>query len=129
MVIHLKPVDEKVRLALRLALEKEKQESVNIMQQLHQTVNPEARELKIRKEYKHNLFFIFAIFITGIIAYSNSFDCSLHFDDANFFEKIVTVDSVSIGNWLRLFPTRPIGILTFALNYHFLVLMYGDIIW
>ena len=34
---------------------------------------------------KYDLLFIFAILITGIIAYSNSFDCSFHFDDAIFF--------------------------------------------
>ena len=49
--------------------------------QLHQSVDPEKREFKINKKY--NFLFIFAIFITGIIAYSNSFDCSFHFDDNN----------------------------------------------
>ena len=70
---------------------------------------------KINKIY--NLLFIFVILIAGIIAYSNSFDCSLHFDDANVFDSSVTVDSASISDWIRLFPSRPLGILTFAVDY------------
>jgi len=72
--------------------------------------------VNIKKVY--NLFFIFVIFIAGIIAYSNSFDCSLHFDDAKFFEKIEKIVSPGIGDWLLLFPSRPLGNLTFALNYY-----------
>jgi tetratricopeptide (TPR) repeat protein len=68
---------------------------------------------------KYNLLFILTIFITGIIAYSNSFDCSFHFDDGNIFHSSVTSGSASISDWLRLFPSRPIGILTFVLNYYF----------
>jgi tetratricopeptide (TPR) repeat protein len=100
---------------------KTKQESVQPPQKLHQVVDTEERELKTRRDYSHNLFFIFVIFIAGIIAYSNSFDCSLHFDDYNIFNNIpstIVIDSASISDWLRLFPTRPIGTLTFALNYH-----------
>jgi tetratricopeptide (TPR) repeat protein len=98
---------------------KTKQESDNTRQQLHQSVNPEERKLPTNNKY--NLLFILAIFITGIIAYSNSFDCSFHFDDGNIFNNIynhVTAGSASIGDWIRLFPNRPIGILTFALNYN-----------
>jgi tetratricopeptide (TPR) repeat protein len=67
---------------------------------------------------KYNLLFILTIFITGIIAYSNSFDCSFHFDDGNVFHSSVTAGSASISDWIRLFPNRPIGILTFVLNYN-----------
>jgi tetratricopeptide (TPR) repeat protein len=70
---------------------------------------------------KYDLLFILTIFITGIIAYSNSFDCSFHFDDSNVFHNIhssVTADSAEIGDWLRFFPARPIGMLTFAINYN-----------
>ena len=86
------------------------------MQQLHHPVNSEERNLKIDK--KNNFLFIVAIFIAGIIAYSNSFDCSFHFDDDNVFHSSVTTGSASIGDWIRLFPARPIGMLTFALNYN-----------
>jgi len=68
---------------------------------------------------KNNLLFILIIFITGIIAYSNSFDCSFHFDDNNVFKSSVTTGSASIGDWIRIFPNRPIGMLTFFLNFHF----------
>ena len=67
---------------------------------------------------KNNFLFIVAIFIAGIIAYSNSFDCSFHFDDDNVFHSSVTTGSASIGDWIRLFPSRSIGMLTFALNYN-----------
>jgi hypothetical protein len=98
---------------------KTKQESDNTRQQLHQSVNPEEKKLPTNNKY--NLLFILAIFITGVIAYSNSFDCSFHFDDGNVFNNISISDtggSASIGEWLRLFPNRPIGILTFAINYN-----------
>ena len=56
--------------------------------------------------------------MAGIIAYSNSFDCSFHFDDAHVFDSSVTTDSATIVDWIRLAPTRPLGILTFAVNYN-----------
>ena len=31
---------------------------------------------------------------------------------------MLLVNSASIGDWLRLFPNRPIGMLTFAINYN-----------
>ena len=98
---------------------KNKQENVHVQQKQHLAVDPEERKLETNNKY--NLLFIIAILIAGIIAYSNSFDCSFHFDDNNVFNDIksrVTVGSASIGDWLRLFPSRPIGILTFALNYN-----------
>jgi tetratricopeptide (TPR) repeat protein/uncharacterized membrane protein YwzB len=60
------------------------------------------------------------IILLGIIIYSNSFTCSFHFDD---FPRIV--DNTSIRNladvkaWLNIYPSRPVGMFTFALNYHF----------
>lgn len=66
---------------------------------------------------KNNILLIFTILIAGIIAYSNSFDCSFQFDDVHVFVSSVTTNSASIGEWLRIFPTRPIGMLTFAINY------------
>jgi protein O-mannosyl-transferase len=67
---------------------------------------------------KHNLIFIIYILIAGVIAYSNSFDCSFHFDDSYVFKSSVTGDTASIGDWIRLHPARPIGMLTFAINYN-----------
>ncbi|PKN52951.1 MAG: hypothetical protein CVU55_06950, partial [Deltaproteobacteria bacterium HGW-Deltaproteobacteria-13] len=65
---------------------------------------------------KYNLLFILAILTAGVIAYSNSFDCSIHFDDRNIFNNSITTDSATIGDWIRPFPSRPLGILTFAAN-------------
>lgn len=95
---------------------KNKQENVHVQQKQHLAVDPEERKLKV--DNKYNFLFIVAILIAGIIAYSNSFDCSFHFDDSNIFHSSVTTGSASIGDWLRLFPSRPIGILTFAFNYN-----------
>ncbi|MCG6535030.1 MAG: hypothetical protein L7F78_10120, partial [Syntrophales bacterium LBB04] len=66
-----------------------------------------------------NLFFPVVIMLTGIIIYSNTFDCSFHFDDYNIIESNVVKESAGIKDWINLFPGRPVGILTFALNYHF----------
>ena len=37
---------------------------------------------------------------------------------AIFIQSSVTKGSATIGDWIRLFPARPIGILTFAINYN-----------
>ena len=67
---------------------------------------------------KHaNLLLISVIIISGIIAYSNSFDCSFHFDDENVFHSSITESTSTLADWLRLFPNRPVGIITFYLNY------------
>jgi tetratricopeptide (TPR) repeat protein len=76
----------------------------------------EEKYFKMNKKY--NLLFIVYILIAGVIAYSNSFDCSFHFDDNNIFKSSFTGDTASIGDWLHLHPARPIGMLTFAMNYN-----------
>ena len=45
----------------------------------------EEKNFEMNKKY--NLLFIIVILAAGIIAYSNSFDCSFHFDDGNFYSK------------------------------------------
>lgn len=67
---------------------------------------------------KYNFLLIAVIFIAGIVAYSNSFDCSFHFDDGNVFHSSVTSTSATLGDWIRLFPNRPVGVGTFFLNFH-----------
>lgn len=67
---------------------------------------------------KHNLLFILAILAAGVIVYSNSFDCSFHFDDRNILNSSIAKSSTTIHDWIRLFPTRPLGMLTFAANYN-----------
>jgi tetratricopeptide (TPR) repeat protein len=67
---------------------------------------------------KHNLLVVLVILAAGFIAYSNSFDCSLHFDDRNILNSSIAKSSTTISDWIRLFPTRPVGVLTFAANYN-----------
>ncbi len=67
---------------------------------------------------KYNFLLILVILTMGIIAYSNSFDCSIHFDDRNIFHYSVTRDSATVADWIHLFPNRPLGIVTFAANYN-----------
>ena len=56
----------------------------------------------------------------GAIAYSNSFDCSFHFDDTPNIEDNITIRNLSnIKTWWGFVPSRPIGYLSFALDYHF----------
>jgi tetratricopeptide (TPR) repeat protein len=56
----------------------------------------------------------------GAIAYSNSFDCSFHFDDTPNIEDNITIRNLSnVKAWWVFYPSRPIGYLSFALDYHF----------
>ena len=90
-------------------------QSVNTAQPHPQTVDTEAHYFLTNPKY--NFLYILAIIIAGIIAYSNSFDCTFHFDDANIFKDNITMGSANYGEGVRAWPSRPIGILTFALNY------------
>ena len=77
-------------------------------------------EKKVEKKNYFNLLGLIIIILLGIIIYSNSFNCSFHFDD---FHNIV--DNQKIQNlsdvkaWWNFVPSRPLGSLSFALNYHF----------
>ena len=67
-----------------------------------------------------SLFVILIIIVLGIIIYSDTFKCAFQFDDFNNI-----VDNVRIRNladikaWWNFYPTRPVSVFTFALNYHF----------
>jgi len=55
-----------------------------------------------------------------MIAYSNSFDCSFHFDDVPTIENNIAIRNLSnVKAWWGFYPSRPIGYLSFALDYHF----------
>ena len=72
------------------------------------------------KEKKFNLFALFLIVIAGIAAHSNSFHCAFIFDDnPNITENLRIRNLWDIHSWWSFNPRRPIGFLTFALNYHF----------
>jgi protein O-mannosyl-transferase len=66
------------------------------------------------------LISIVLICLVGIIAYSNSFDCSFHFDDVPTIEENIAIRTLSdVKAWWGFYPSRPIGFLSFALDYHF----------
>ncbi len=75
---------------------------------------------QVKKNKHTDLVGLAIIILLGIIIYSNSFNCSFHFDD-----NIRIVNNASIRNladvkaWWGYYPTRPVGMFTFALNYHF----------
>lgn len=64
-----------------------------------------------------HLLFVAVILITGVIVYSNSFDCSFHSDDSNVIG--LSRGSDRLGDWIEIFPSRPVGVATFFLNHHF----------
>jgi tetratricopeptide (TPR) repeat protein len=92
----------------------------------HKPIRKRGKEIKkpsLFKEKINKYDFLFAfliIIVLGIIIYSNSFKCVFQFDDFNNI-----VDNVKIRNladikaWWNFYPTRPVGVFTFALNYHF----------
>jgi len=60
------------------------------------------------------------IILLGIIAYSNSFNCSFHLDDSyNIVENGLIRNLWDVKSWMSFYPTRPVSVFTFALNYHF----------
>ena len=72
------------------------------------------------KQQNYNIFSVILIVFLGIIIYSNSFQCSFHFDDNNSFVDNAKVhDLNNIKDIWHYSPTRFIGILSLAINYHF----------
>jgi tetratricopeptide (TPR) repeat protein len=61
------------------------------------------------------------IILTGIIIYSNSLNCSFHFDDTISIENNSNIHNLSNlkALWAEYGPLRFIPYLSFALNYHF----------
>jgi hypothetical protein len=60
------------------------------------------------------------IILLGIKIYSNSFDCSFHFDDISRIVNNPDIRNLAdVKAWWNTYPSRPVGMFTFALNYHF----------
>ena len=60
------------------------------------------------------------IVLISIIIYSNSFDCSFHFDDSIDIVNNPTIREITnVKAWWNYSVTRPVSMFTFALNYHF----------
>ena len=71
-------------------------------------------------KFPGSLISITFICLAGLIAYSNSFDCSFHFDDVPTIVDNVAIRSLSnVKAWWGFYYSRPVGYLSFALNYHF----------
>jgi protein O-mannosyl-transferase len=76
--------------------------------------------LKNQKKSYSDLAGIAIIIILGIIIYSNSFTCSFHFDDlSRIVDNPRIRDLANVRSWWNYYPSRPVGIFTFVLNYHF----------
>ncbi|MCK9613782.1 MAG: tetratricopeptide repeat protein [Bacteroidales bacterium] len=60
------------------------------------------------------------ILLLGVIIYSNSFNCSFHFDDlVNIVNNKAIQNLSDVKTWWNYSPNRPVSMFTFALNYHF----------
>jgi len=60
------------------------------------------------------------IILTGIIIYSNSFDCSFHFDDYDNIVNNKKIHDLSDSEaWWNFSKNRPVSMFSFVLNYHF----------
>ena len=78
------------------------------------------KEERKTRQVPWGLVSIVLICLVGVIAYSNSFDCSFHFDDTPNIEENIAIRNLSnIKAWWNFQPSRPIGFLSFALDYHF----------
>ena len=77
-------------------------------------------EKPVKTNHHYDLVGLAAILLLGFIIYSNSFNCSFHFDDnQNILNNVKIRDLWNVKAWWEYSPSRAIGFLTFALNYHF----------
>jgi len=102
------------KVALKKAKKKEKE------------IPAKGKERGTNRQFLWRSVSIVLICLTGVIAYSNSFDCSFHFDDVPTIEENSAIRNLSdVKAWWGFYSSRPIGFLSFALNYHF----YGLDVW
>lgn len=77
---------------------------------------------KFHLRQNFNLLAVLFIIAAAVLAYSNSFDCELLYDDASSItnqEVIRDLDNFkAVDLWLKV-NFRPLSMFTFALNYHF----------
>jgi tetratricopeptide (TPR) repeat protein len=75
---------------------------------------------RFKKSRYSNFVGLAIIILLGIIIYSNSFDCSFHFDDYPQIVNNMKIQNLQdVQAWWNSSPNRPISTFTFALNYHF----------
>ena len=69
---------------------------------------------------KRTLIFLSIIFLVGFLSYANTFKDSFHFDDFNYILENNQIHQLNkLDRIWNFWPIRFIGVLTFALNYHF----------
>lgn len=81
---------------------------------------PVAKQQKAPAKKNNNFLWFSAILIiiTGTLVYSNSFNCSFHFDDLQNIAFNPDIQDISnVSAWWNYYPSRPVGIFTFVLNY------------
>lgn len=77
-------------------------------------------EIQVKKQGYADLVGLVIITLLGIIIYSNSFNCSFHFDDYPSIINNTLIHKLSdVKDWWNFSPNRPVPIFTFVLNYHF----------
>jgi len=75
---------------------------------------------QVKKNRYADILGLAIIILLGIIIYSNSFQCSFHFDDLPRIVNNPNIRNlVDVKAWWNSYPMRPVGMFTFALNYHF----------
>jgi protein O-mannosyl-transferase len=75
---------------------------------------------QVTKNNYFNLIGLAIILLLGILIYSNSFNCAFHFDDISRIADNTSIRNIGdVKAWWNYYPTRPAGMFTFALNYHF----------
>ncbi len=67
-----------------------------------------------------NLLGLAVITVLGILIYSNSFNCPFELDDLQNIMNNTSIRNLSdVHAWWNFYPMRPLGVLSFAINYHF----------
>jgi protein O-mannosyl-transferase len=85
----------------------------------HHKQHQQAKTQPKKKDYT-NVIGLAVIILLGIIIYSNCFNCSFHFDDYQNIVNNTKIRNLSdIKAWWNFIPNRPLGVMTFVLNYHF----------
>ena len=76
--------------------------------------------IKINNDFNFlNILGISIICILGIVIYSNSFDCSFHFDDIPNIVENSMIHSIDLSALWKNSQNRFLGNYSFALNYHY----------
>jgi protein O-mannosyl-transferase len=97
-----------------------KEKALKASKKKQQDIPGTGRKQGSPRQIPWSLISLLLICLAGVIAYSNSFDCSFHFDDTLNIEENIAIRSLSnVQAWWGFVPSRPLGYLSFALNYHF----------